>query len=89
MITHFESEISVCVCVVCSLLLSMCYKLLENPGFVREKTARDKVFGLMGSLNKRLNISPRRPILRCFTLASPIYLRDTLNWPINTGVLLI
>ena len=36
MITHFESEISVCVCVVCSLLLSMCYKLLENPGFVRD-----------------------------------------------------
>ena len=45
------------MCVVCSLLLSMCYKLLENPGFVREKTARDKVFGLMGSLMKRFNMA--------------------------------
>ena len=35
----------------------MCYKLLENPGFVREKTARDKVFGLMGSLMKRFNMA--------------------------------
>ena len=57
---------SVCVCMyvyVCmyynmySLLLSLCYKLLENPGFVREKTARDKVFGLMGSLMKRFNVA--------------------------------
>ena len=35
----------------------MCYKLLENPGFVREKTARDKVFGLMGSLMKTFNMA--------------------------------
>ncbi|CAI8031317.1 Condensin complex subunit 1 [Geodia barretti] len=40
-----------------NLLLSLCYKLLENPGFVREKTARDKVFGLMGSLMKRFNVA--------------------------------
>ena len=40
-----------------SLLLSLCYKLLENPGFVREKTARDKVFSLMGSLMKRFNVA--------------------------------
>ena len=65
MITHFESERSVCVCVVCSLLLSMCYKLLENPGFVREKTARDKVFGLMGSLMKRFNMALGEITPRC------------------------
>ena len=63
MITHFESERSVCV--VCSLLLSMCYKLLENPGFVREKTARDKVFGLMGSLMKRFNMALGEITPRC------------------------
>ena len=40
-----------------SLVLSLCYKLLENPGFVREKMARDKVFGLMGSLMKRFNMA--------------------------------
>ena len=67
MTTHFESERSlcVCVCVVCSLLLSMCYKLLENPGFVREKTARDKVFGLMGSLMKRFNMALGEITPRC------------------------
>ena len=40
----------------CSLLLSMCYKLLENPGFVREKAARDRVVHLTGVLMKKYNM---------------------------------
>ena len=51
-----------------SLLLSLCYKLLENPGFVREKTARDKVFGLMGSLMKRFNVALGKFSMHIFTL---------------------
>ena len=51
-----------------SLLLSLCYKLLENPGFVREKTARDKAFGLMGSLMKRFNVALGKFSMHIFTL---------------------
>ena len=51
-------RITCTLCVLClpSLLLCLCYKLLENPGFVREKNARQKVIFLVGTLIKRYSM---------------------------------
>ena len=46
-----------------SLVLGCCYKLLENPVFVREKTGLDQTIHLMGVLIHRYNMGLSECIL--------------------------